>query len=113
MGGRRIVACQVGGTWVPVRAHNIPRRTLMAPRRRWLLACLVVLAVLAPACAPPAAPAPVKIKIVNQPFISFAPFHIALAEGYFAEQGLDAELVTFTTTPEVLPALLSGEVDVA
>jgi NitT/TauT family transport system substrate-binding protein len=68
----------------------------------------------APAAADPTqAPAPVKLKVVNLPFISFAPFHIAIAEGYFAEQGLEVELVELTQTQEVIPALLAGEVDVA
>lgn len=55
----------------------------------------------------------VTIKVVTLPFISFAPFYIADAEGFFAEQGIDIELVNMTQQAEIMPALASGQVDVA
>jgi NitT/TauT family transport system substrate-binding protein len=75
--------------------------------------------------APPAAtesaesdptPAPqelVPLRVVALPFLSFAPFYIAEAEGYYAEQGLAVELVNMTQTQEILPALTSGNVDLS
>jgi NitT/TauT family transport system substrate-binding protein len=47
------------------------------------------------------------------PFLSFAPFHIAAAEGYFERQNLDVEFVKLTKTSDAIPALITGEVDVA
>ena len=52
------------------------------------------------------------VKVVSLPFISFAPIYIALEEGYFEEQGLAIEIVSFTQQQDTLPALISGEVDV-
>jgi NitT/TauT family transport system substrate-binding protein len=46
-------------------------------------------------------------------FASFAPLYYAEAEGYFAEEGLDVELISFTTSNEVIPALGTGELDAA
>ena len=55
----------------------------------------------------------VSLKVVTLPFISLAPFHIAYEEGFFAEQGLDVELVNMTVQRDIVPALASGQVDVA
>jgi NitT/TauT family transport system substrate-binding protein len=90
-------------------------------RRSTMLICTVLVALLLQACtntAPeqPATPGTmevVKLQVVSQPFITFVPFFIALEEGYFAEQGLEVELVNMTVSQEVLPALSSGQVDVS
>lgn len=78
-------------------------------------ACLLAAAA-ASACTPlrpPAAtPQPVALKVMTLPFISFAPLYIAFEEGYYQEQGLQVELVETTTQPPVMPALVSGQVDV-
>lgn len=70
----------------------------------------------APVAPPTAAPAPTPtrttVRIVNLPFIAFAPFYIATEEGFFQEQGIEPELVNMATQPDTLPALLSGQVDV-
>ncbi len=71
--------------------------------------------------APPAAPArtagppppPVRVKVLYVRYLSFAPFAIAQAEGYFRAQGLDVELVSLAASHEATPALISGELDVA
>jgi NitT/TauT family transport system substrate-binding protein len=86
---------------------------------RLLAACAV--AVLVSACAPAAptaiAPlptaAPVSLKVLTLPFISFAPLYIAYEEGYYVEQGLNVELVETTEQTTVMPALVSGQVDVS
>jgi ABC-type nitrate/sulfonate/bicarbonate transport system substrate-binding protein len=52
------------------------------------------------------------VKVVSLPFISFAPIYIAMDEGYFEEQGLAIEIVSFTQQQDTLPALVSGDVDV-
>jgi len=88
-------------------------------KTRNLLASLAVLVVAACVPAPPAAPAPtttpvqrVNLKVANLPFIAFAPFYIALDEGYFRDQGLDIELVNFATQPDTVGALVAGQIDV-
>ena len=56
---------------------------------------------------------PDRLRVVVVPFLSFAPFHIAAAEGYFKRQNLDVEFVNLTRTSDAIPALITGEVDVA
>jgi len=53
------------------------------------------------------------VRVVILPFLSFAPFYIAIEEGYFAEQGIEVELVNLVQQQEILPALASGQVDVS
>jgi len=48
-----------------------------------------------------------------QPFVTFAAFYMAQEEGYYAEQGLEVELISVTVNQEILPALSSGQVDVS
>lgn len=57
--------------------------------------------------------APVTVKVATLPFITFAPYYIGIEEGYFAEQGIEVELVDFAVAEEILPALSSGQVDVS
>lgn len=55
---------------------------------------------------------PIKFKIGILPFSSFLPLYIAQAEGYFAKQGLDVELVEFTRQADIIPALITKQIDV-
>jgi NitT/TauT family transport system substrate-binding protein len=57
-------------------------------------------------------PEPVALKVVLQPYLSFAPFFIAEEEGYFAEQGLQIEFVRMDKADMAVPALAQGELDV-
>ncbi len=59
----------------------------------------------APTAAPAASvtQAPVKLKVAVFPFLSSAVFKIAKDEGYFAEQGLDVELVPLKSSNEAIP----------
>lgn len=53
---------------------------------------------------------PFKFGMFN--YISFAPIYIAYAEGYFAEFGLDVELIDFgSASNDVLPALIDKQLD--
>lgn len=54
-----------------------------------------------------------QLKVIILPYITYAPYYIAIEEGYFAEQGIEVEVVNMTVTEEVMPALSSGQVDVA
>jgi len=80
-----------------------------------LIATLILFAVSACAAAPSAqlAPiaAPTKLKIVYSRFLSYAPFFIADAEGFFKAQNLEVELISVTSQAQSLPALLQGELD--
>jgi NitT/TauT family transport system substrate-binding protein len=78
---------------------------------------VVALIVGVSACAinkqPPIPENPDEITVAILPYISYAPFIIAQEEGYYAEQGLAVEFVEFTRTAELVPALASGQLDVA
>lgn len=92
--------------------------------KRVSLFTLPVLVLFFAACAPitpvaqptaagqPTIAQPVALKVVILPFISFAPYWIAQEDGYFAEQGLQVELIDMTNQSDTLPAMLGGQVDV-
>jgi NitT/TauT family transport system substrate-binding protein len=61
---------------------------------------------------PSAKPPLIPLKVGIQPFFAYGPFFIAQDRGYFAEQGLDVEFVTFNNTADSIPALLQGQLDV-
>lgn len=44
--------------------------------------------------------------------IFYAPMYVAIEEGYFADEGLDVELVTGYGADKTMTALLSGEADI-
>ncbi len=54
----------------------------------------------------------VSLKILNLPYISFAPFWIAQDEGYFKAQGLDVQLVDLPDQSDGMPQLVNGQLDV-
>ena len=45
--------------------------------------------------------------------IFYAPMYVAMEEGYFAEEGIDLELVTAFGADKVTTAVISGEADIA
>ena len=44
--------------------------------------------------------------------IFYAPMYVAIEEGYFAEEGIDLELITGFGADKVMTAVLSGEADI-
>ncbi|MBB3110389.1 NitT/TauT family transport system substrate-binding protein [Paenibacillus phyllosphaerae] len=57
---------------------------------------------------------PVKVKIGEVTrSLFYAPEYVALAEGFFEEEGLDVELTTTAGGDKTMTALLSGSIDVA
>ncbi|WP_344863098.1 ABC transporter substrate-binding protein [Amycolatopsis ultiminotia] len=54
-----------------------------------------------------------KIKVSIMPTIDVAPFHLAVQNGYFKQEGLEVETVDAASGDASLQKLLSGEVDVA
>jgi NitT/TauT family transport system substrate-binding protein len=55
---------------------------------------------------------PDKVRAVVLPILFTAPFHIAAAEGYFEDEGLDVEFIRLTRNIDAIPALAQGDVDV-
>jgi NitT/TauT family transport system substrate-binding protein len=79
------------------------------------LAALMVLSlflIILPGCTEEKAE-PIHLKVVDLPYIPFMTFYIAQEEGFFAEQGLEVELVKFTSVTQALPLLVQGDLDVA
>jgi NitT/TauT family transport system substrate-binding protein len=55
-------------------------------------------------------PALTTVRVGYAPLISNAPFFIAKEEGYFARQGIDAELIKIQTGAEMIPVLVNGDI---
>jgi len=79
------------------------------------LLCICLLATLT-ACGPAvdeSAPNPPdKLRAVVIPVLFTAPFYIAQAEGYFADENLEVEFVRLTRNIDAIPALAQGDVDI-
>ncbi len=83
-------------------------------RRYTIAAALIGVAGLTFSCARAAdqpAPARDHVRLAALPFLSHTPFHIAKAEGYFEEQGLDVEFLMLGRNQDVMTALAHGDVD--
>lgn len=76
--------------------------------RRWLVAGLTVAAALG--LGKPVVAQELTVGTIGAS--SDAPFFIADAKGYFAEQGLKVKFVRFDSAAKAIPSLGSGEVDV-
>jgi NitT/TauT family transport system substrate-binding protein len=65
------------------------------------------------ACARPADDVTrARIRIAVLPYLSNAPLYLARDAGYFADEGIDVELVELKGTDGRLAAMLSGDIDV-
>lgn len=53
------------------------------------------------------------VRVGYIPLISFAPVFIAIEKGDFARQGLKVDLINFDSGAKMVPALATGEIDVA
>jgi NitT/TauT family transport system substrate-binding protein len=84
--------------------------------RRALLASALLLSLVActRADAPAAngAAAMPKVRVLITPHVSFAPLMIASAEGFFAQEGIDVEVVSGLRAEESVAALVTGQIDV-
>ena len=79
------------------------------PKRRWSgIRCAAAVFAMA---ASGAAAAADKVRVSVLPFVSSAPLFIAVENGHFAKQGLEAELKFFTAAQPVALAVTSGDVD--
>lgn len=85
-------------------------------KKKWTAAILA--AILAVTALPAAASAEKKEELTKVTLnevahsIFYAPQYVAVEEGYFAEEGLDLELVTGFGADKVMTAVLSGEADI-
>ncbi len=84
--------------------------------QRALRSAIVVVAFvgLAWSCASSSSPRPDArdhVRIVALPFLSLMPFHIAAAEGYFDEQGIEVEFIMLGRNQDVMATLAHGDVD--
>jgi NitT/TauT family transport system substrate-binding protein len=85
-------------------------------RRLGLTAALLGLAAVTGACTTGddrSRPAPAHVTAVVLPFLSQMPFHIAAAEGYFADEGLDVEFIRLGRNQDMMTVLALGDADVA
>jgi NitT/TauT family transport system substrate-binding protein len=81
----------------------------MIARYRILLCTLLAAAVLACASQPARAADKVKVGMLRLPTALF----VAIDQGYFTAEGLDVEPVFFRSGAELVPALATGQIDVA
>ncbi|HEY7065541.1 MAG TPA: ABC transporter substrate-binding protein [Chloroflexota bacterium] len=67
----------------------------------------------AQAAAPTAAPAPVHVRLSGQKLAVEGVTWLADERGYFRQQGIEIENVTFGSASEMIPALATGQLEVA
>jgi NitT/TauT family transport system substrate-binding protein len=53
------------------------------------------------------------LALADVPQVAYAGIYLALARGYFQQEGLDIRLEPFTTGEQTVPAVATGQVDVA
>ena len=66
----------------------------------------------APTQNPGPSAALIPLKVAVTPYLSYSAFYIALEEGYFAQAGLDIEVLQTARPSVAMPALVQGEVDI-
>ncbi|MFQ5924492.1 MAG: ABC transporter substrate-binding protein [Dehalococcoidia bacterium] len=76
------------------------------------VAILLLLPIASPGCTASDAEL-THLRVVALPYTSFATFYIPQEEGYFAEQGLEVEFVKFSASPQAIPLLAQGDLDVS
>lgn len=64
--------------------------------------------------AVPTTPEPGTVKLGVEPWLGYGPWHIAVAKGFFAKNGLkDVQLVNFTEDKDMDAAVAGGQLDLA
>lgn len=107
-------------------------------RRPFLIALLVVGALLLVACGAPAAtepaevappapeataapaepaqpaqPEPVTVRFGNMPYLDYGPWIVAEKQGYLADEGIQLDTTMFEVEQPLIEAMLGGSIDVA
>src|SRR5437870_208747 len=67
----------------------------------------------APLPASPASQAPVRVRLSGQRLAAEVLVWLGEERGYFQQEGIEIEHVTFTSASEMIPALATGQLDVA
>jgi NitT/TauT family transport system substrate-binding protein len=95
-----------------------PARRPGGGRRLLVLAAVSALAVLTSGCGPLTGSSaqsgghtPINVGIIVT--VDGAPVKLAQVKGYFAEQGLNANVKVYPSVTQTMPAVRSGEIDVA
>ena len=60
-----------------------------------------------------AAREPQRLKVGHNPGVFYAGLYLAMARGYFAEEGFALELESFTSGEQTIPPLATGQLDAA
>jgi NitT/TauT family transport system substrate-binding protein len=66
----------------------------------------------APAAAPAAPPVAARVRIASQFAATDVGHYIAVERGYYAQEGLDVELIRFADASEMIPSLATDQVEV-
>ncbi len=106
-----LVACGAPGA----RTGGAPPRSLDTPPERGATLGASSAPVTPATTGEPAAPAPlsppVRVRAIDARTIAHRGVYIALERGYFAEEGLEVELVPTSANPDTIAALVTGELD--
>lgn len=74
---------------------------------------LLALSLLATSCGSDEASSEVEtLKVAVLPVLSFAPYYIAEANGYFADENLELEFIQSERGTDTIPLLIQGDIDV-
>ncbi|HLH22324.1 MAG TPA: ABC transporter substrate-binding protein [Chloroflexota bacterium] len=65
----------------------------------------------APAAQPAGAPEPTTVHVGVLAILAEAGLYVALERGYFADEGISPDFITFDTGAKAIPALATGQVD--
>lgn len=60
----------------------------------------------------PPAPEPITLRMNSSALTSYAPIFIADAEGFFEDEGITMEYITFNRTTEAVPLIITGDLDI-
>lgn len=99
--------------WWGLSRWNVHNKSVLGVRNILVVLPMAMLAACGKTPQPQIPESPDEITVAILPYISYTPFFIAEEEGFYAEQGLDVKFVEFTRTSELIPALASGQLDVA
>lgn len=87
------------------------RSAILAGARSLLCALLLMTGLMAAQAADPLSP-PVPVKVGTLNSLSGGPIFVALERGYFAEEGLEVELLDFVNTATMTAPLSTGQLDI-
>jgi len=85
---------------------------IMSRRRAVFLSCLASALLLLPAAGPGQDRQRDKVVVGEVPILPSIGTFIALERGYFEELGLEVEMTTHKASPQVIPLLATGKIDV-